>query len=88
MEADAVLFVPVVKQRKLSFCCVVYGIVSENASICLSVFVMADQRMLWLTSFVLFVVLMLSQSTILVMLGAITKQVLKCLVQKHNTTTL
>ena len=50
MEADAVLFVPVVKQGKLSFCCLVCGIVSENSSIFLLVFVMADQRMLWFTS--------------------------------------
>ena len=50
MEADAVLFGLVVKQGKLSFCCLVCHLVSEISGICLSVFVTSDQRMLWFMS--------------------------------------
>ena len=50
MEADSVLFVHVVKQGNLSFCCLVCRIVSEISSVCLSVFVTVDLRMLLFTS--------------------------------------
>ena len=39
VEADAVLFVCVVKQGKLSFCCLVCCLVSEVSGVRLSVFV-------------------------------------------------
>ena len=45
----------VAKQRKLKFCCLVYHLVNGVSSLCLSVFVTSDQRMLWFTyTFVLF----------------------------------
>ena len=73
MEADAVLFVQVVKQEKLSFCCLVCRLVSEISGVCLSVFV----------------TILVILERIPVILGfTITKQRIKRLAQGHNTMTL
>ena len=51
VEADAVLFVLVVKQEKISFCCLVCCLGSKFSGLCLSVF--ADKYQYLLISAVL-----------------------------------
>ena len=53
--ADAVLFVLVAKQRKISFVCLVCHLVSEISGLCLPVFVI--RKCSGLSPFVLFVCL-------------------------------
>ena len=49
VDQDAVLGIIEIKPRKLSFCCLDYGFMSEVSNLCLPVFVTLDQRMLWFT---------------------------------------
>ena len=41
-DADAIMCVLVAEQRKVSFCCLVYHLVSEVSRLCQSVFVTSD----------------------------------------------
>ena len=68
MEADAVLFVLVVEQGKLSFCFLVSYLVSKISGVCLSV---SANALVYVHLFCLFVLILYPQSTVLVILERI-----------------